>query len=105
MLRLRLQHDTDFVRCASQSVAGAMNHPYWPDVLERELAEARQCGMSIGWSPEDEVLIASFPDVPFVRTHAAARHEAAEWGEKRIVALQTGMKDAGRPVTPLKIRV
>lgn len=77
----------------------------WPDVSEQELAEARQYGMCIDWSPEDEVFIASFPDVPFVRTHGATREEAAERGEELIVAWLTGMKDAGHPVTPPKIRV
>ena len=77
----------------------------WSDVTAEELAEARRYSMCIDWSPEDEVFIASFPDVPFVRTHGATREEAAERGEEVIVAWLTAMKDAGHPVIPPKIRV
>ena len=72
----------------------------WPDVSPEELAEARRYSMCIDWSSEDEVFIASFPEVPFVRTHGATREEAAERGEEVIVAWLTAMKDAGYPVTP-----
>jgi len=77
----------------------------WPDVTPEELAEARRYSMCIDWSPEDEVFIASFPDVPFVRTHGATREEAVEQGEEVSVAWLTAMKDAGNRVTPPKIRV
>lgn len=77
----------------------------WSDVTAEELAEARRYSMCIDWSPEDEVFIASFPDVPFVRTHRATREEAAERGEEVFVASLTAMKDAGRPVAPPKLRV
>jgi predicted RNase H-like HicB family nuclease len=70
------------------------------DVSSEELAEARRYSMCIDWSPEDEVFIASFPEVPFVRTHGATREEAAERGEEVIVAWLTAMKDAGYPVMP-----
>ncbi|MCD6028188.1 MAG: hypothetical protein K0S78_362 [Thermomicrobiales bacterium] len=72
----------------------------WSDVSPEELAEARRYSMCIDWSPEDEVFIASFPEVPFVRTHGATREEATERGEEVIVAWLTAMKDAGYPVTP-----
>jgi predicted RNase H-like HicB family nuclease len=75
-----------------------------PDVTPEELAEARRYSMCIDWSPEDEVFIASFPDVPFVRTHGATREEAVERGEEIIVAWLTAMKDAGHQVTPPKVR-
>ena len=70
-----------------------------------ELSEARRYSMCIDWSSEDEVFIASFTDVPFVRTHGATREEAAERGEEVIVAWLTATKDAGHPVTPPKIRI
>jgi predicted RNase H-like HicB family nuclease len=105
ILQLRLQNDTDFVRCVRQRVAVAMKQSDWPDVSEEELAEARRYGMCIDWSPEEEVFIASFPDIPFVRTHGANCEEAAERGEELIVAWLTGLKDAGLPITPPKIRV
>ena len=77
----------------------------WPDVTPEELAEARRYSMCIDWSPEDEVFIASFPDVPFARTHGATREEAVERGEEVIGAWLTAMKDAGNRITPPKIRV
>ena len=77
----------------------------WPDVTDEELAEARHYGMCIDWSSVDQVYIASFPDIPHVRTHGATREEAAERGEELIVAWLTAMKDAGYPVTPPKVRV
>ena len=80
-------------------------HSASPDVTPEELAEARRYSMCIDWSPEDEVFIASFPDVPFVRTHGATREEAVERGEEVIVAWLTAMRDAGYTVTPPKIRV
>jgi predicted RNase H-like HicB family nuclease len=76
----------------------------WLDVTPEELAEARHYSMCIAWSPEDEVFIASFPDVPFVRAHGATREEAVEQGGEVIVAWLTGMKDAGDPITPPRIR-
>jgi predicted RNase H-like HicB family nuclease len=72
----------------------------WPDVTPEELADARHYTMCIAWSPEDEVYIVSFPDVPFVRAHGATREEVVARGEEVIVAWLTGMKDAGSPVTP-----
>jgi predicted RNase H-like HicB family nuclease len=61
--------------------------------------------MCIDWSPVDEIFIARFPGVPFVRTHGATHEEAAERGEELIVAWLTGMKDAGHSIAPPKIRV
>lgn len=72
----------------------------WDDVSPEELAEARRYSMRIDWSPEDEVFIASFLDVPFVRTHGETREEAFERGEEVIVAWLTAMRDAGYPITP-----
>ena len=76
----------------------------WPDVTAEELAEARRYTMCIDWSPEDEVFIASFPAVPFVRAHGATREEATQQGEEVIVAWLTAMKDAGYPITPPTVR-
>jgi predicted RNase H-like HicB family nuclease len=75
-------------------------HADWPGVTPEEFAEARRYGMCIDWSPEDQLFIASFPDVPFVRVHGATREEAAARGEEVIVAWLTGLKDAGYPITP-----
>ncbi len=83
----------------------AMNQSDWLGVTAEDLAEARQYGMCIGWSPEDQVFIASFPDIPHVRTHGATREEAAERGEELIVTWLTALKDAGYPIRPPKIRV
>jgi predicted RNase H-like HicB family nuclease len=82
-----------------------IRHSDWPDVTPEELADARRYRMCIDWSPEDELFIASFPDVPFVRTHGATREEAVERGEEVIVAWLTAMTGAGYRVTPPKIRV
>ena len=81
-----------------------MQHFECPGVTPHQLAEARRYSVCIDWSPENEVLIASFPDVPFVRTHGATREEAAERGEEVIVAWLTAMKDAGYPITPPAVR-
>jgi predicted RNase H-like HicB family nuclease len=81
-----------------------MQHSDWPDVTPEELVQARRYSMCIDWSLEDEVFIASFPDVPFVRTHGATREEAAERGEEVIVAWLTAMKDTCCPVMPPRIR-
>ena len=81
-----------------------IRHSEWPNVSPEELAEARRYSMCINWSPEDEVYIASFPEIPFVRTHGTTREEAVERGEEVIVAWLTAMNDAGYPVTPPKIR-
>ncbi len=67
-------------------------------VTPEELADARRYCMSIDWSSEDEAFLASFPDVPGVRTHGATREEAAERGEEVIVMWLTAMRDAGRSV-------
>jgi len=75
-------------------------HDAWPDVTPEELADARQYTIGIDWSPDDEVYIASFPDVPFVRAHGAPRDVAVAQGEVVIIAWLTGMQDAGYPVTP-----
>jgi predicted RNase H-like HicB family nuclease len=76
----------------------------WPDVTPEELAAARRYTMCIDWSPEDEVFIASVPDIPFVRAHGATREEAAQQGEEVIVTWLTAMKDAGYPITPPAVR-
>ncbi len=81
-----------------------MRHSERSDVTPEELAEARRYSMCVDWSPEDGVFIASFPDVPFVRTPPATREEAVERGEEVIVAWLTAMKDAGYSVTAPKIR-
>jgi predicted RNase H-like HicB family nuclease len=76
----------------------------WPGVTSHELAEAQRHSMCIDWSPQEEVFIVSFPDVPLMRTHGATREEAVERGEAVIVAWLTAMKDADHRVTPPKIR-
>src|SRR5690242_14087227 len=65
-----------------------------------ELAAGRRYGMSIDWSPEDEVFLASFPDVPGVVTHGATREEAAAMGDEVIAVWLTAMHDLGQPVPP-----
>ena len=72
-------------------------------VTPEELAEARRYSMAIDWSPEDDAFLASFPDVPGVRTHGATREEAAEHGEEVIVMWLTALHDAGLPVPPPSI--
>lgn len=74
-------------------------------VTPEELAEARRYSMSIDWSSADKAFLASFPDVPGIRTHGATREEAAERGEEVIVMWLTAMRDAGRPVPPPLARV
>jgi predicted RNase H-like HicB family nuclease len=47
-------------------------------------AEARRYALVIEWSDEDQVFIASAPDLPGLRTHGATREEAATMGEEAI---------------------
>src|SRR6266545_2892041 len=65
---------------------------------EREIA--RRYSMAIDWSDEDQLFLASFPGIPFVRTHGATREEAADRGDEVIIAWLTALRDAGSPVPP-----
>jgi DNA-binding transcriptional regulator YiaG len=73
---------------------------HYPDVSAEELAAARRYPMEITWSPDDEVFLASFPDVPGVMIHGSTPEEAAANGEEVIVAWYTALRDAGLPIPP-----
>jgi DNA-binding transcriptional regulator YiaG len=61
---------------------------------------ARRYSMAIDWSDEDQVFIASFPGIPFVRTHGATREEAATMGDEVIDLWLSGFRDSGREAPP-----
>jgi predicted RNase H-like HicB family nuclease len=65
------------------------------EVTPEELAQARRYPMLIAWSDEDQLFLASFPDVPGIVTHGATPEEAAGRGEEVIVIWLTSMLDAG----------
>ena len=60
----------------------------------------RHYGMAIDWSDEDQIFIASFPGIPFVRTHGATREEAAAMGDEVIELWWSGFRDSGREAPP-----
>ena len=70
------------------------------EVTPEELAAARPYPLLIEWSPEDESLIVSVPDMPGVRTHGATREEAAEMGDEVVAIVLSYLQDAGRPLPP-----
>jgi putative transcriptional regulator len=76
------------------------NRHGYDNVSGEELAEARRYTMEIEWSPEDEVFVVRFPDVPGVMTHGATREEAATMGEDAIITWLTALHDANIPVPP-----
>jgi DNA-binding transcriptional regulator YiaG len=76
------------------------NRHGYDNVSGEELAEARRYAMEIEWSPEDEVFVVRFPDVPGVMTHGATREEAAAMGEDAIITWLTALHDANIPVPP-----
>ena len=51
---------------------------------EDRAAEVRRYALVIEWSDEDQVFIASAPDLPGLRTHGVTREEAATMGEEAI---------------------
>lgn len=53
--------------------------------LEQQ-ALVRRYALVIEWSDEDQVFIATAPDLPGMRTHGSTRSEAAEMGEE-VIAL------------------
>ncbi len=67
---------------------------------DEERAEARHYSMAIDWSDEDQVFIASFPGIPFARTHGATREEAAAMGDDLIITWLTAYHDSGREAPP-----
>jgi DNA-binding transcriptional regulator YiaG len=74
-------------------------------VTAEEYAEARHYSMAIDWSDEDQVFIASFPGIPFVRTHGATREEAAARGDEVIIKWLTSFHDDGlQAPSPLTAR-
>ena len=70
------------------------------ELTPEELAAGRCYGMSIDWSSQDEVFLASFPDVPGVVTHGATREEAAAMGDEVIAVWLTVMRELGQSVPP-----
>jgi predicted RNase H-like HicB family nuclease len=68
------------------------------ELTPEELAAGRCYGMSIDWSAEDEVFLASFPDVPGLVTHGATREAAAAMGDEAIAIWLSVMRGLGQPV-------
>lgn len=68
------------------------------EVTEEEVARARRYPMTIAWSEDDALYLASFPDVPGIVTHGTTPEEAARRGEELIVIWLTSMLDAGYDV-------
>src|SRR4026209_917813 len=69
-------------------------------VTEEERKEARHYSMAIDWSDEDQLFLASFPGIPFVRTHGATREEAAARGDEVIIKWLTSFHDDGLQAPP-----
>jgi predicted RNase H-like HicB family nuclease len=79
------------------------NRYAYDNVNAEELAEDRRYALEMGWSPEYEVFVVSFPDAPVVLAHGATREEAAAMGDDAIITWLTGMHDAGLPLPPSAI--
>ena len=56
------------------------------DLTEKQLMAVRRYALVIEWSDEDQVFLATAPDLPGVRTHGSSRAEAALMGEE-VIAL------------------
>ena len=53
---------------------------------------------TIAWSEDDNLFLASVPDVPGIVTHGATPEEAARRGKEIIILWLTSMLDAGYDV-------
>lgn len=67
-------------------------------IRPEELVEARRYALVIEWSDEDQVFLASAPDLPGVVTHGATRAEAADMGEEAAAVWISAMRYLGRAV-------
>lgn len=56
------------------------------NLTEEQLMAVRRYALVIEWSDEDQVFLATAPDLPGARTHGSSRAEAAEMGEE-VIAL------------------
>jgi predicted RNase H-like HicB family nuclease len=62
-------------------------------LTEEELVAVRRYALVIEWSDEDQVFLATAPDLPGVRTHGSTRAEAAEMGEEAIALWLDGQQN------------
>lgn len=69
-------------------------------ITPEELAQARRYPMTIAWSEEDDLFLASFPDAPGIVTHGSTPEETAARGEELIAIWLTSLLDAGHEVPP-----
>jgi predicted RNase H-like HicB family nuclease len=74
-------------------------------VTDEEVARARRYPMVIAWSDDNQLFLASFPDVPGIVTHGTTPEEAARRGEEVIVIWLTAMLDAGHDIPEPSVTV
>ena len=72
------------------------------DLTAEEYAAARPYALVIEWSDEDQVYIATAPDLVGCRTHGATRAEAAEMGEEAIALVLASRAGRGQPLPPAR---
>jgi predicted RNase H-like HicB family nuclease len=63
------------------------------NLTEEQLMAVRRYALVIEWSDEDQVFLATAPDLPGVRTHGSSRAEAAKMGEEVIALWLHGQQD------------
>ena len=70
------------------------------DLTAGEYAAARAYALVIEWSDEDQVYIATAPDILGCRTHGATREEAACMGEEAIALALASRNSRGQALPP-----
>lgn len=63
------------------------------DLTDEQLMAVRRYALVIEWSDEDQVYLATAPDLPGVRTQGSTPGEAAEMGEEVIALWLHGRQD------------
>jgi predicted RNase H-like HicB family nuclease len=66
------------------------------EVSDEELALARRYPMTVQWVAEDDVFVATFPDIDGLKAYGKSAAEAAQHGEEVIIIYITSLLDAGR---------
>lgn len=77
-----------------------MNHD--SDLTAEEYAAARAYALVIEWSDEDQVYVATAPDIRGCRTHGATRADAARMGEEAIALVLAALTSRGQTLPPAR---
>jgi DNA-binding transcriptional regulator YiaG len=72
----------------------------WLDITEDDCKAALRYAIVIEWSPPDEALVVSVPDLPNLHTHGSTREDAAMMGTEAIALWIAGARSSGVPVPP-----